>query len=96
MRRTKHRCESNKQQCVLGSKLVRIAHLVSLSCPLLLFFLPSRYPPVRVGLGVYVVLMHLWFAFVFVHLMHEFGQETHDDESALNAGISMSSTPHAT
>lgn len=40
-----------------------------------------RYPQARVGFGVYVLVIHLWVAIVFYHLLHEFGQETHHDDA---------------
>lgn len=63
---------------------VHVAHAPCLSSLLLFlsFSFFSRYPHVRLGFGVYVVLIHLWVAVVFYHLLHEFGQETHGGEDA--------------
>jgi hypothetical protein len=30
-----------------------------------------RYPALRVGFGVYVILVHIWLVFVFYHLMND-------------------------
>jgi hypothetical protein len=52
-----------------------------------------RYPQVRIGFGIYVLLIHLYVAFVFVHLMHEFGGETHHGSTATPPGLTRSRTP---
>ena len=48
-----------------------------------------RYPGVRLGFGVYVLLIHLYVAFVFVHLMHEFGGEQHHGQQTQTPGKHM-------
>jgi len=54
-----------------------------------LAILLRRYPQVRLGFILYIVILHLWFALVFSHLMNEYGAETH-------AIPIPSPTPHAT
>ncbi len=50
-------------------------------------FVCSRSPFARVGLVVYLLLVHVWAAFVFGHLMREFGEEQHDEPPRSLHGI---------
>jgi len=60
------------------SQLVGFVDSAGLQVAILL----RRHAGARVAFGVYVALVHLWAAFVFVHLMHEFGHESHEAPAA--------------